>query len=326
MTPAKQHSRGHRNIIATSARHQQSITKTRPRHHRDTPRHHPSNTKPRLTQRRQDRDTAETCPRAWIFRSWSIIRRRMGHSYAQRCTVYKNWNLRFCLETHHHQKIKTPSPKQKKQHCNINDTTPSHHPLIIINITAPSPHITETSPNMPETSPKKNRDKTETRPRDDRDMTETSQKHHQNNTETSRSQHRDKTRPRQHHNNTETSPKKDRDKTETRPRHHRDITTTTPRHHPKKTETRPRHDRDITETRPRQHQNNTKTSPKKTETRPRHDRDIRDILGEFFSGACAAPGRLIHVRPQAYRYWGIKQLVLGGNMAISAPSGRKWQK
>ena len=24
-----------------------------------------------------------------------------------------------------------------------------------------------------------------------------------------------------------------------------------------------------------------------------------------FSGACAAPGRLIHVRPQAYRYWGI---------------------
>ena len=127
-------------------------------------------------------------------------------------------------------------------------------------------------------------------------MTETSPRHHRDITET---------RPRQHQNNTETSPKKDRDKTETRPRHHRDITKTTPRH-----------DRDITETRPRQHQNNTETSPKndrdKTETRPRHDRDItetsprqdRDILSDFFSGACAEPGRLIHVRPQAYRYWG----------------------
>ena len=106
--------------------------------------------------------------------------------------------------------------KQSKHHHqnkkNINDTTPSHHPLIIINITEPSPH------------------KTERRPRYDRDMTETSPKQH----------------------------------------------------------------RDITETRPRQDQDT-------TETRPRHD---RDILGEFFSGACPAPGRLIHVRPQAYRYWG----------------------
>ena len=41
-----------------------------------------------------------------------------------------------------------------------------------------------------------------------------------------------------------------------------------------------------------------------TETSPRQD---RDILGEFFSGAWAAPGRLIHVRPQAYRYWGIRK-------------------
>ena len=35
------------------------------------------------------------------------------------------------------------------------------------------------------------------------------------------------------------------------------------------------------------------------ETSPRQD---PDILSENFSGACAAPGRLIHVRPQAYRY------------------------
>ena len=79
--------------------------------------------------------------------------------------------------------------------------------------------------------------------------------------------------------------------TETSPRHRRDNTKTTPRHHQKKTETRPRHDRDTTETSPRQD---------------------RDILGEFFSGACAAPGRLIHVRPQAYRYWGkIQENVYG---------------
>ena len=145
-------------------------------------------------------------------------------------------------------------------------------------------------------------------------MTETSQRHHQNNTETSRRQDKDKnetrprhdrditeTSPRQHQNNTETSSKKDRDKTETRPRHHRDITETSPKQH-----------RDITETRPRQHQNNTETSPKndrdKTETRQRHDRDITETRPRhpewFFCGACAAPGRLIHVRPQAYRYWG----------------------
>ena len=127
-----------------------------------------------------------------------------------------------------HQKIKTPSPNAKKLHCNINDTTPSHHPLIIIYITAPSPH-----------------------------------RHHRDITKTTRRHHRDKT---------ETRPRQDRDTTETRPRHDRD-----------KTETRPKQDRDMIETSPRQDQ---------------------DILSEFFSGACAAPGRLIHVRPQAYRYWG----------------------
>ena len=78
--------------------------------------------------------------------------------------------------------------------------------------------------------------------------------------------------------------------TETSPRRHRDKTETSPN-----TETSPKPDRDKTETSPRQDRDMTETSP----------RQDRDILGEFFSGAWAAPGRLIHVRPQAYRYWGI---------------------
>ena len=77
--------------------------------------------------------------------------------------------------------------------------------------------------------------------------------------------------------------------TETSPRRHRDKTETSPN-----TETSPKPDRDKTETSPRQDRDMTETSP----------RQDRDILGEFFSGAWAAPGRLIHVRPQAYRYWG----------------------
>ena len=80
--------------------------------------------------------------------------------------------------------------------------------------------------------------------------------------------------------------------TETSPRRHRDKTETSPN-----TETSPKPDRDKTETSPRQDRDMTETSP----------RQDRDILGEFFSGAWAAPGRLIHVRPQAYRYWGTRQ-------------------
>ena len=79
--------------------------------------------------------------------------------------------------------------------------------------------------------------------------------------------------------------------TETSPRRHRDKAETSPN-----TETSPKPDRDKTETSPRQDRDMTETSP----------RQDRDILGEFFSGAWAAPGRLIHVRPQAYRYWGKK--------------------
>ena len=125
----------------------------------------------------------------------------------------------------------------------------------------------------------------ETSPKHARDVTNTSLKDPQNTT---------KKTTKQHQNNTETSPKRDRDKTETRPRHDRDMTETSPKQHRDITEIRPRQDQDKTETRPR-HDRDT------TETRPRQD---RDILGEIFSGACTAPGRLIHVRPQAYRYWG----------------------
>ena len=258
----------------------------------------------------------------------------MGHSYAQRCTVYKNWNLRFCLETHHHQKIKTPAPKQKKQHCNINDTTPSYHPLIIINITAPSPHITETSPKRardvandqriterspkhhPKTNkatPKQQLDITKKRQRQDRDTTERRPRHDWDITETSPKQHRDITEPTQRQDDiTETSPKQHRDIIQKRQRHDRDLTEVSPRHHQNNTETSPRHHQNNTETWPRQDRDNTKTTPRHHQKRQRQGRDTtetsprqdRDILGDFFSGACAAPGRLIHVRPQAYRYWG----------------------
>ena len=118
----------------------QRITETRPRYQRDMAesmnfsilKHHPSTYGPQL------------------------------HWFAQKGAQYSNsnWNFRFCLETrskcssmfipkkskHHHQ-------SKKKQHSNINDTTPSHHPLII----KTSQHHHHTSRklhrNMPETSP-----------------------------------------------------------------------------------------------------------------------------------------------------------------------------
>ena len=143
----------------------------------------------------------------------------MGHSYAQRCTVYKNWNLRFCLETHHHQKIKTPSPKQKKQHCNINDTTPSYHPIII-----------KTSQRHHHTSRRLHR----ICPRRHQHITERSPKHHQKTNKTTPKQPRDITKKKQ------------------RPRHHRDIAKTTPRQNRDKTKKGPRRNRDKTETSRRQ--------------------------------------------------------------------------
>ena len=158
------------------------------------------------------------------------------HWFAQRRTVYK-FKLEFEILLRnpikmfinvHHQTIKTPSPKNKKQNCNINETTASHHPFIINT----SQHHQHTSRRL------------------HRNMPETSPTHHQM---------IPKTPPKKQHNNTETSPKKDRDKTETRPRHDRDITKTTPRHHRDKTKTRPRQDQDKTETRPRHDRDTTET-------------------------------------------------------------------
>ena len=121
------------------------------------------------------------------------------HWFAQRCTIYKfKLELWILLRNPikmfinvHHQKIKTPSPKQKKQHCNINDTTPSrnhssskHHSTITTHhgdFTDTCPrrhqHITERSPKHHQktnkTTPKQHRDITKKRQRQDRDTTET---------------------------------------------------------------------------------------------------------------------------------------------------------
>ena len=226
MTPAKQHSRGHRNIIATSARHQQSITKTRPRHHRDTPRHHPSNKTKTKTRPRHVREHEFFNLEASSVDIWATATRKGAQS------TNSNWNLRFCLETqskcssmfitkkskHHHQ--------SKKQHCNINDTTPSHHPLII----KTSQHHHHTSRRLHRTCPRRHQH-----------ITERSPKHHQQTNKTTPKQPRDITKR-----------NRDRDITETSPKQHRDITETRQRQDQERTETQPRHDRDKTETSRRQ--------------------------------------------------------------------------
>ena len=126
------------------------------------------------------------------------------HWFAQRCTIYK-FKLEFEILRRnpinmfinvHHQKIKTPSPKPKKQHCNINDTTPSHHPLII-----------KTSQHHHHTSRRLHRSMPYTSPTHHWKIPKTPPKNQQNNT---------KTTPRHHQKKT--------DKTETRARHDRDIT------------------------------------------------------------------------------------------------------
>ena len=204
-----------KNTTTTSTRQHQAIT-----HSSSYTSQHHEHTSPRF-----HRNMPETSPTHQ--NTWSIIRRHTSHSYTglPKGAQYtnSNWNFGFCLEF----RSKCSSmfiTKQSKHHHqskkNINDTTPSHHPLIIINITEPSPHITETSPKHA------------------REFTNTSLKDPQNTT---------KKTTKQHQNNTQTSPKKDRDKTKTRPRQDRDTT-----------ETRPRHDRDITETTPKQHRDITK--------------------------------------------------------------------
>ena len=121
----------------------------------------------------------------------------------------------------HHQKIKTPSPKQKKtagstatsttQQQAITHSSSKHHSTI-----------------------------TETSPKHARDVTNTSLKDPQNTTKKTTKQHRHSSKKGQR-------PRHDRDMTETSPRQDRDNTKATPRHHQKKTETGPRHDRDMNE-------------------------------------------------------------------------------
>ena len=192
MTPPKQH----RDVTETSPRHPRDISKALRKQNGDitvTPRD--------ITQatQNQNRHITETRPDTTESMNFSILKHHPStygpqlHWFAQRCTIYKFklelwiW-LRNPIKMFinvHHQKIKTPSPKQKKtalQHQRHNSKpSPTHHQ----NITEPSPHITETSPIHA------------------RDGTNTSLKDHQKTT---------KKPTKQHQNNTDTSPKKDRDR------------------------------------------------------------------------------------------------------------------
>ena len=219
MTPANQHSRGHRNIIATSARHRKQdrditvtlrditqatqnqdrhITETRPRHGRDMSesmnfsslKHHPSTYGPQL--------------RAKVHN----LQIQIGIEVLLRNPIKMFINA-------HHQKNKTHTKhhhqSKKKKHCNINDTTPSHHPLII----KTSQHHHHTSRRLHRICPRRHQH-----------ITERSPKHHQKTNKTTPKQPRDITKKNRDRDMTETSPKQHRDKTETRPRKDRDAAKT----------------------------------------------------------------------------------------------------
>ena len=214
----------------------------------------------------------------------------MGHSYAQRCTIYKNWHQKLefevLLKNPSLPKNQNTSTKAKKQHCNINDKTPSYYPLIIK--TLHHGHSIKTCP------------KRRQRPTHYQKLPKTPAQNQQNNTKTTTKHHQKKTKTRlkPERGITETSPKQNRNITETSPKQHRDITKTSQKHHQNNTEISSKKDRDKTETRPKSDRSITEKSPKqhrdKTETRPR----------QFFYGAYAAPGHLIHIKPQIYRYLG----------------------
>ena len=137
MTPLKQHE--------TSPKHHRHIPETSVKHPETSPKQRKTKTD---TSRRQDRDTTESMNFSILKLSPSTYGSQL-HWFAQRCTMYK-FKLEFWILLRNpikmfinvHQKIKTPSPKEKKQHCNINETTPSHHPLII----KTSQHHQHTSP------------------------------------------------------------------------------------------------------------------------------------------------------------------------------------
>ena len=177
-------------MTETSQRHHQNDTETSPRQDRDKTKKGP----------RRNRDITETRPRHHGDKEASSVDIRATATLV--CTIYK-FKLEFeillknpvkMFISVHHQKIKTQSPKQKKQHCNINDKTPSHHPLIIINITAPSPHITETSPKhardvaneqrITERSPKHHPKTNKTTPKQQLDITKKRQRQDRETTET----------------------------------------------------------------------------------------------------------------------------------------------
>ena len=234
MTPPKQH----RDVTKTSSRHPRDISKALRKQTRDT------TVTPRdITQatQNQDRHITETRPRHdrehefFNLEAFSVDIRVTATLVCPKVHNIQIQNGILDFASNPDQNVhQCSSPnnqntitKEKKQHCNLNETTPSHHPLIIINITAPSPHITEISPKHA------------------RDVTNTSLKHPQNTT-------KKPTKP--HQNNTETSAKKGRDKTETSLRHHRNVIETSLRHHRNVIET----GRDITA---KHYENKTETSP-----------------------------------------------------------------
>ena len=184
MTPPKQHG----DVTETSSRHPRDTSKALRKQDRDI------TVAPRdITQatQNQDRHITETRPRHdrehefFNLEASSVDIR--GHSYTG---LPKDYNIQIeigisdfayksrskCSSVFIPSKLKHHHQSKRKQHCNINDTTPRHHPLIIINITAPSPHITETSPKHA------------------RDVTNTSLKNPQNTTKKPTKQHHAYTR------------------------------------------------------------------------------------------------------------------------------------
>ena len=241
---------------------------TSPRHQQSIPKARP----------RQDRDISKASP----WHHWDTTETSPRHHQRH------HWDAAGTRPRHHSETTDT-NPRitdaSPKPHQDTTDTSLRHHL-----------GQTETSLrcDIPKTSAKHHQNKTMTRPRHPQRITKKSPKHHQDITEKPPKQHRHITKAsaRYHLSTTETSPRHTKASLGHQPESTANTTESMPRHHPCKAS--PKQDQDIT------------TTPKhlqdKIETRLRQD---RDTLGEIYPGACAAPACLIHVRPQAYRYWGI---------------------
>ena len=115
MTPPKQH----RDVTKTLSRHLRDISKALQNKAATPPWHpetSPSNAIPRPTHHG---DKTDTRPRAWIFQSWSFLRRHTGHSYTDlpKGAQYTNskWNFGFCLGSRSNQNIhQCSSPNNQK--------------------------------------------------------------------------------------------------------------------------------------------------------------------------------------------------------------------